>query len=141
MNSVPAFAGRHGSLLLLFGVLIGFVFPALAAAARPWMGASVFEFTLGAFLKVDGNAFRAELRRPLRAAAAVLAWTLVGAAGRVTRTAAPTAMATSPTMLTRCGPWRLTNRPAGRPVSAAATWPDDMTSPPRAASRANAPER
>ena len=41
------------------------------------MGASVFVFTLGAFLKVDGNALRAELRRPLRAAA-VLAWTLVG---------------------------------------------------------------
>jgi len=77
MNSVLAFAGRHGPLLLFFGVLIGFMFPALAAAAKPWMGASVFVFTLGAFLKVDGNAFRAELRRPLRAAA-VLAWTLAG---------------------------------------------------------------
>ena len=140
MNSVLAFAGRHGPLLLFFGVLIGFVFPALAAAARPWMGASVFEFTLGAFLKINGNAFRAELRRPLRAAA-VLAWTLVGAAGRVTRTAAPTAMATSPTRLARCGPWRSTNRPAGTLVSAAATGPDDMTSPTRAASTANAPER
>ena len=140
MNSVLAFAGRHGPLPLFFGVLIGFVFPALAAAAKPWMGASVFEFTLGAFLKVDGNAFRAELRRPLRAAA-VLAWTLVGAAGRVTRTAAPTAMATSPTMLARCGPWRPTNRSAGMLVSAAARGLDDMISPTRAASRANAPER
>ena len=53
------------------------MFPALAAAAKPWLGASVFVFTLGAFLKVDGIAFRAELRRPLRAAV-VLAWTLVG---------------------------------------------------------------
>ena len=77
MNSALAFAGRHGPLLLFFGVLIGFVFPALAAAAKPWMGASVFVFTLGAFLKVDGNAFRAELRRPRRAAA-VLVWTLAG---------------------------------------------------------------
>ena len=77
MNSLLAFAGRHGPLLLFFGVVIGFVFPALAAAAKPWMGAAVFVFTLGAFLKVDGNAFRAELRRPLRAAA-VLVWTLAG---------------------------------------------------------------
>jgi BASS family bile acid:Na+ symporter len=77
MNSVLAFAGRHGPLLLFFGVVIGFVFPTLAAAAKPWMGASVFVFTLGAFLKVDRSAFRAELRRPLRAAA-VLVWTLAG---------------------------------------------------------------
>jgi len=77
LNTVLAFAGRNGPLLLFFGVLIGFVFPALAATAKPWMCASVFVFTLGAFLKVDGQAFRAELRRPLRAAA-VLAWTLVG---------------------------------------------------------------
>ena len=77
MNSVLAFAGRHGRLLLFFGVLIGFVFPALAAATKPWIGSSVFVFTLGAFLKVDGYEFRAELRRPLRAAA-VLGWTLVG---------------------------------------------------------------
>lgn len=77
MNSLLAFAGRHGPLLLFFGVLIGFLFPELAAAAKPWMGASVFVFTLGAFLKVDGNAIRAELRRPMRAAA-VLAWTLAG---------------------------------------------------------------
>ena len=77
MSSALAFAGRHGPLLLFYGVLIGRMFPALAAAAKPWMGASVFVFTLGAFLKVDGSAFRAELHRPLRAAA-VLAWALVG---------------------------------------------------------------
>lgn len=76
-NSVLAFAGRHGPLLLFFGVVIGFVFPTLAAAAKPWMGASVFVFTLGAFLKVDRKAFRVELHRPLRAAA-VLVWTLAG---------------------------------------------------------------
>ncbi len=77
MSSALAFAGRHGPLLRFYGVLIGCMFPALAAAAKPWMGASVFVFTLGAFLKVDGSAFHAELHRPLRAAA-VLAWTLVG---------------------------------------------------------------
>ena len=89
MNSVLAFAGRHGPLLLFFGVLIGFLFPGLAAAAKPWMGASVFVFTLGAFLKVDGNAFRSELRRPGRAAA-VLAWTLVSGVLVLIGFAAPT---------------------------------------------------
>jgi BASS family bile acid:Na+ symporter len=77
MKAVLSFAGRHGPLLLFFGVLIGFFLPPLAAAAKPWMGASVFVFTLGAFLKVDGQAFRSELRRPWRAAA-VLGWTWVG---------------------------------------------------------------
>jgi BASS family bile acid:Na+ symporter len=77
MNSILAFAGRQGPLLLFFGVVIGFVFPALAATAKPWMGAAVFVFTLGAFLRVDRNDFRAELRRPQRAVA-VLAWTLAG---------------------------------------------------------------
>ena len=77
MTSLLAFACRHGPLLLFFGVLIGFLFPALAAAAKPWMGASVFVFTLGAFLKVDGSAFQAVLRRPIRAVA-VLAWALAG---------------------------------------------------------------
>ena len=77
MNKLLAFAGRHGPLLLFFGVLTGFLFPVLAQAAKPWMGASVFVFTLGAFLKVDGSALRAELHRPQRAAA-VLIWTLAG---------------------------------------------------------------
>jgi BASS family bile acid:Na+ symporter len=77
MNALLSFAGRHGPLLLFSGVLIGFFLPLLAAAAKPLMGAAVFMFTLGAFLKVDGKGFRAELRRPWRAAA-VLGWTLVG---------------------------------------------------------------
>jgi hypothetical protein len=41
------------------------------------MGASVFVFTLGAFLKVDRKAFSVELNRPLRATT-VLVWTLAG---------------------------------------------------------------
>ena len=55
-----AFAGRHGPALLCAGVAIGFAWPALAAATRPLMDAAVFCFTLGAFLKVDLAAFRAE---------------------------------------------------------------------------------
>src|SRR3954470_15741590 len=58
------FAGRNGPLILLFGVLTGLVLPPLAALARPLVGLAVFCFTLGAFLKVDGPAFRAEAARP-----------------------------------------------------------------------------
>lgn len=37
MNSALAFAGRHGPLLLFFGVLIGFMFPVRVVVA-PWLG-------------------------------------------------------------------------------------------------------
>ena len=77
MKTLLGFAGRNGPLLLFFGVLIGLVVPPLAAAAKPWMGASVFVFTLGSFLKVDGASLRAELHRSARAAV-VLGWTLFG---------------------------------------------------------------
>jgi bile acid:Na+ symporter, BASS family len=71
------FAGRHGPLMLLGGVLIGLIAPPLADAARPLFGLAVFVFTLGAFLKVDWPSFRAELASPLRVGL-VLAWTTVG---------------------------------------------------------------
>ncbi|TPG59669.1 hypothetical protein EAH89_05380 [Roseomonas nepalensis] len=72
-----AFAGRNGPGLLCGGVLIGLVAPPLAELARPLMGVAVFVFTLGAFLKVDGPAFRAEAadRAGLLAA---LAWATFG---------------------------------------------------------------
>jgi hypothetical protein len=54
-----ATAGRHGPALLCGGVLVGLAAPPLAEAARPVRGLAVFVFTLGAFLKVDGAAFRA----------------------------------------------------------------------------------
>jgi predicted Na+-dependent transporter len=71
------FAGRHGPVLLFVGVLLGLAWPGLAAAARPVMGVAVFVFTLGAFLKVDAAALRAEMVRA-RFAAAVLGWVAVG---------------------------------------------------------------
>jgi predicted Na+-dependent transporter len=70
-------AGRHGPLFLLAGVLLGLAAAPLADAARPLMGVAVFTFTLGAFLKVDGAAFRRETARPAWIAVA-LAWTTLG---------------------------------------------------------------
>lgn len=76
---ILAFAGRNGPLLLLGGVLLGFVFPPLARGARPLMDAAVFCFTLGAFLKVDMAGFRAEIAAAgPRRILLVLAWTTFG---------------------------------------------------------------
>jgi BASS family bile acid:Na+ symporter len=70
-------AGRSGPTLLCGGVLIGLIAPLLAEVARPLMGVAVFVFTLGAFLKVDGDAFRAEAA-DRRAMLAILAWATFG---------------------------------------------------------------
>ncbi|MFO1027539.1 MAG: hypothetical protein U1E70_20365 [Acetobacteraceae bacterium] len=72
-----AFAGRNGPLLLLFGVLVGLVAPLLADFAYPLMGVAVFVFTLGAFLKVDAAAFKAEAA-DWRTIVAILAWAAFG---------------------------------------------------------------
>jgi len=71
------YAGRCGPALLLGGVMIGLIAPPLSDAARPLMGVAVFSFTLGAFLKVDFAAFRAELREGRRVIAA-LVWSMFG---------------------------------------------------------------
>lgn len=71
------FAGRHGPLMLLGGVFIGLAAPQLAAAARPLLGVAVFVFTLGAFLKVDWPAFKAELAKPWQVGT-IVAWLTFG---------------------------------------------------------------
>ncbi|MGG5823881.1 hypothetical protein [Falsiroseomonas sp. HW251] len=76
-NAILARAGRNGPALLCAGVLIGLVAPVLADAARPLMGVAVFIFTLGAFLKVDGAAFRAEAA-DRRGIVLILAWSTFG---------------------------------------------------------------
>lgn len=60
-------AGRmpRGPTLLIIGVLAGLAFPALADVIRPLMAATIFVLVLGTFLRVDGEAFRQALRRPL----------------------------------------------------------------------------
>jgi BASS family bile acid:Na+ symporter len=59
------------------GGLIGLFAPPLAEAARPLLGVAVFIFTLGAFLKVDLRAFRAETTQRTWILG-VLAWTTFG---------------------------------------------------------------
>lgn len=75
--AILAATGRHGPALLCGGVLIGLAVPPLAALAKPLMGLAVFVFTLGAFLKVDGAAFRAEAAH-CGAVISTLAWAAFG---------------------------------------------------------------
>lgn len=90
MKALLAFAGRNGPALLFGGVLVGVIFPSLAAIAKPWMGAAVFVFMLGAFLKVEPAALFSEMRRPVRTLL-VGAWVLFGVplAGAATLAALP----------------------------------------------------
>ena len=77
MRELLSFAGRNGPALLFGGVFLGLLMPSLAEGAKPVMGAAVFAFTLGAFLKVDKNALHQDLARPSRLAV-VLVWTTLG---------------------------------------------------------------
>ena len=77
MQALLSFAGRHGPALLFAAVLVGIACPGLAEAAHPLMGAAVFVFTAGGFLKVRGLAFARELAQ-LRRLVVVMLWTLLG---------------------------------------------------------------
>ena len=75
--TILAAAGRHGPALLCGGVVIGLAMPPLAELAKPLMGLAVFVFNLGAFLKVDAAAFRAEAA-DRSALITMLAWSMFG---------------------------------------------------------------
>lgn len=77
LSNALSFAGRNGPVMLFAGVFLGLLLPELADAARPRMGAAVFAFTLGAFLKVDFAALQLQATQPRRLAW-VLLWTTLG---------------------------------------------------------------
>lgn len=56
---------RHGTSVLACGILLGLVFPGLAAAARPFMSVTVFIFVLGTLLRVDMPSFMSRVRHPV----------------------------------------------------------------------------
>lgn len=77
LTRILDFAGRRGPAVLFIGVLLGLMSPPLAEWARPLMGFAVFTFTLGAFMKVRLDDFKAPLTQPMRLAVA-LGWTTFG---------------------------------------------------------------
>lgn len=56
--------GRHGTAALAVCIFVGMALPALSEYLRPYLGLSVFSLLTLAFLRVDGTAIRARLRRP-----------------------------------------------------------------------------
>ena len=64
MKTVFILLTRHGPSVLAGGVLLGLVWPGLAALAQPLMPATVFIFVLGTLLRVDTAELRAALARP-----------------------------------------------------------------------------
>jgi BASS family bile acid:Na+ symporter len=70
-------AGRHGAAVVILGLVVGFLVPGLAEAARPLLALAVLIFSFGSFLKLDGGAAAEEWRRaPLTLL--VAAWCALG---------------------------------------------------------------
>lgn len=77
MRRILQYAGRHGALVVILGLITGFAFPALAEAARPLLALAVLIFTFGSFLKLDSGAAAVEwARAPL--SLLVAAWSAIG---------------------------------------------------------------
>jgi arsenite transporter len=77
MTRLFSFAGRHGPAILFLGMLVGLLVPSAADVSKPLMGAAVFVFTLGAFLKVDRTSMQSQLTRPI-VLAGLLGWIVLG---------------------------------------------------------------
>ena len=70
-------AGRHGALVVILGLLVGFLVPALAELARPQLALAVLIFSFGSFLKLDGGAAAEEWQRAPQSLL-VSAWCALG---------------------------------------------------------------
>lgn len=77
MKHVLHWAGRHGALIVIAGVVIGLAVPHLADAARPYLALAIFIFTFGSFLKFDGMSLTGEMASGTRTALMVL-WATFG---------------------------------------------------------------
>ncbi len=77
MRRILQAAGRHGALVVIGGLMAGFLFPALAEAARPLLPLAVLIFTFGSFLKLESGAAAEEwARAPLTVLVAL--WSALG---------------------------------------------------------------
>lgn len=75
--SALAWLGRQGTLALPVSILLGIGLPFLSAYARPYLTETVFLLLVLAFLRVDPDAVRLRLSRPLLTIAASL-WMVLG---------------------------------------------------------------
>ena len=73
-----AWTGRHGTAALAVSIFIGMALPAFSAYLRPYLAVAVFGLLTLAFLRVDENAIRQRLKRPVLIVVA-LVWMMLGA--------------------------------------------------------------
>jgi predicted Na+-dependent transporter len=77
MKSVLQFAGKNGAWVVAAGIVVGFCFPIVSNAARPYLAIAIFLFTFGSFLKLDTEAFRGLIGQT-QATAAMVLWATFG---------------------------------------------------------------
>ncbi len=77
MGNILRFAGRNGVWVVIAGVILGFAFPPLSNATRPYLAIAIFLFTFGSFLKLDAVAIRKQFAQT-RATALMLVWATFG---------------------------------------------------------------
>jgi BASS family bile acid:Na+ symporter len=63
MLTVLAFLGRYATLMLAFGVFIGFAFPSLAALVRPWLALFIIGPLVVALMRIDWSEIWAYTKR------------------------------------------------------------------------------
>lgn len=77
MKNLLRIAGRHGALIVISGVVVGFAIPFIAHLARPCLSVAIFIFTFGSFLKIDANALQSEAANVTRNVLIIL-WATFG---------------------------------------------------------------
>jgi predicted Na+-dependent transporter len=77
MKSLLQLAGRNGAAVVIAGVVLGLMFPALCDLARPYLSVAIFIFTFGSFLKLEAAFLGAEMSYATRNTLMVL-WATFG---------------------------------------------------------------
>ncbi|ANK82912.1 MAG: hypothetical protein TEF_20475 [Rhizobiales bacterium NRL2] len=75
MLTLLAFLGRYATLVLAFGVFLGFAFPGLAALVRPWLALFIIGPLVIALMRIDWGEMLGYLRR-LPLVAVLCVWML-----------------------------------------------------------------
>lgn len=60
MRIILQIAGRNGALIVIAGVVLGLLLPAVSDLVRPYLAIAIFIFTFGSFLKFDARSIGSE---------------------------------------------------------------------------------
>jgi bile acid:Na+ symporter, BASS family len=77
MRALFQLAGRHGAAVVITGVILGLLCPALCDLARPYLSLAIFIFTFGSFLKLETSSLGNEISHLTRNVLMIL-WATFG---------------------------------------------------------------